>query len=163
MRKVAKHIFDTFHISRQIYLNAIVQAGVKKEIKTKSVLEHINAHRHLYAEQYRHASPLNMIAFERYTPLLIDNVSVYLNGIRYSNLQEICNELHHMARDKFKVKDCEIMGIKVYKEQYNKPKYWKTINRFCEHLKCRITYTFNDSPHYYYAGIKAPNLSRRSN
>ena len=65
-----------------------------------------------------------------------------------------------MAREKYRVKDCEIMGIKVYKEQYGKPKYWKTINRFCEYLKCRITYTFNDSPHYYYAGIKAAERIR---
>ena len=64
MRKVHRHLFESFHISRQVYLNAIVQARVKKEIKTETTLEYINAHRHLFAEQYRHASPLNMIAFE---------------------------------------------------------------------------------------------------
>lgn len=87
MRKVHRHIFDTFHISRQVYLNAIVQAGVKKEIKSNSVLEHINAHRHLFAEQFREARPLNMVAFDRYTSLLIDDIAVYLNGIKYSNMQ----------------------------------------------------------------------------
>jgi len=161
MHKISPHRWGYIHFTRKIYIYAIHKAGgYREDFKGKNA---VNIYRNLYGWEFKEINPLDMRNFEKYTPLVIDDFKVYLNGIQYNNMQEIANELHFMARRKYKVKECEYLGIKVYSEQFGKPKIWKLLNRFCEHLKSQITYTFNGSEHYYYAGINKPTESYLEN